>query len=168
MYHRNALNSYQENQIYEGIDPRKLILMLYDGALLRIAKAKQGVIEKNCQKRGENLGKAIAIINELNASLDKNNETEEIKFLQGLYNAILAELPKASFANDTKILDRAFSYIKNLKKVWKETVMENSKQSNKKINIEQFINIDKEKFQYSKELENHNKIETYVSKSFTA
>ena len=168
MYHKNALNSYQKNQIYEGIDPKKLILMLYDGALLRIANAKQGVIEKNYQKRGENLGKAIAIINELNASLDKNNETEEIKFLQGLYNAILAELPKASLTKDTKILDRAFAYIKNLKKIWKETVMENPKEFNKKINPENPINTNVENFQYSKELENYNKIKISVSKSFTA
>ena len=75
---------------YEGMDPKQLILMLYEGALKHICLAKEGILEKNTQKRGENLGKTIAIVTELNASLDPGYTDDAIEFLLGLYEAILS------------------------------------------------------------------------------
>ncbi len=123
MVYGNALNSYQKAQIYDEMDPKKLILMLYDGAIKRINLAREGIKNADVQQRGENLGKAIAIIAELNASLDENIKTEEIVFLRGLYTAMLTELPKVSLNEDITILDRAEKYIKELKKIWETTVI---------------------------------------------
>ncbi|MDM8537632.1 flagellar export chaperone FliS [Desulfobacterales bacterium HSG17] len=123
MVYGNALNSYQKAQIYDEMDPKKLILMLYDGAIKRITLAREGIKNGDVQQRGENLGKAIAIIAELNASLDENIKTEEIVFLRGLYAAMLTELPKVSLNEDITILDRAEKYIKELKKIWETTVI---------------------------------------------
>lgn len=127
MVHGNALNSYQKAQVYDEMDPNKLILMLYDGAIRRIILAREGLQEENPQKRGENLGKAIAIVNELNACLDENIKTEEIEFLRGLYRAMLTELPKVSVTNDVVILDRAEKYLTELKRIWVTTVVNNKK-----------------------------------------
>ena len=125
MVHGNALNSYQKAQVYDEIDPNKLILMLYEGAIKRILLAKQGILNADPKQRGENLGKAIAIIAELNASLDENIKTEEINFLRGFYAAMLTELPKVSVNEDIKTLDRAEKYLKELKRIWETTVMTN-------------------------------------------
>lgn len=103
---------------FEGMDPKRLILMLYEGALKHIGLAKEGILEKNSQKRGENLSKTIAIVSELNASLDPGVKDEAIEFLRGLYEAILSELPRVSLNNDVKILDRSASYISALKEIW--------------------------------------------------
>jgi flagellar protein FliS len=108
---------------YEGMEPKRLILMLYDGALKHIHLAKEGVLEKDIKKRGEHLGKTIAIVSELNASLDPGYKDEAIEFLRGLYAAILAELPKVSISNDISILDRSASYLSTLKEIWVNTVM---------------------------------------------
>ena len=81
MVHGNALNSYQKAQVYDEMDPKQLVLMLYEGAIKRIVLARQGIKNADPKQRGENLGKAIAIIAELNASLDENIKTEEINFL---------------------------------------------------------------------------------------
>ncbi|MCD4720745.1 MAG: flagellar export chaperone FliS [Desulfobacula sp.] len=124
MVHGNVLKSYHKAQVYDEIDPNKLILMLYEGAIKRIVFAKQGMKNADPKQRGENLGKAIAIIAELNASLDDNIKTEEINFLRGLYAAMLTELPKVSVNEDIKILDRAEKYLKELKMIWETTVME--------------------------------------------
>ncbi len=129
MVHGNALNSYQKAQVYDEMDPNKLILMLYDGAIRRIILARDGLNEENPQKRGENLGKAIAIIAELNACLDENIKTEEIAFLRGLYRAMLTELPKVSVTKDVLILDRAEKYLNELKKIWVTTVVNSSQDS---------------------------------------
>lgn len=116
------VNTYLTNH-YEGMTPEQLILMLYNGALDRIEKTRQGIKEKNIQKRGENLSKVIAIISELNASVDPKMNDESTRFLRGLYTAILAELPKVSMTNDIVILNRTESYIKKLKQIWVTDVM---------------------------------------------
>lgn len=127
MVHGNALNSYKKAQVYDEMDPNRLILMLYEGAIKRIILARDGLKEDNPQKRGENLGKAIAIIAELNASLDSDNKTDEINFLRNLYAAMLVELPKVSVNKDIKILDRSEKYLSELKRIWETSVMNISK-----------------------------------------
>ena len=108
---------------FKGMDPKNLILMLYDGAIKHLRLAKEGIKENNIPKRGENLGRAISIISELNASLDPDIRDDAIDFLRGLYSAILAELPKVSISNDIEILRRAEIYIEQLRSVWKDSVM---------------------------------------------
>lgn len=108
---------------FKGMDPKNLILMLYDGAIKHIRLAKEGIKENNIQKRGENLGRAISIISELNASLDPDIRDDAIDFLRGLYTAILAELPKVSISNDIEILRRSETYIEQLRSIWKDAAM---------------------------------------------
>lgn len=123
MVHGNALNSYHKAQVYDEMSPQKLILMLYEGAIKRIVLAREGIKNSDPQKRGENLGKAIAIISELNASLDDSIQTEEINFLRGFYAAMLIELPKVSVTEDIHTLDRAEKYLKELHRIWETTVI---------------------------------------------
>lgn len=118
----NRYETYR-NAHYEGMDPKRLILMLYDGALQHIRFAREAIQAGNVQKRGESLSKVIAIVSELNASLDSRYQDEPIRFLRGLYAAILAEMPKVSITNDTSILDRTEAYIEQLKSIWTTTVM---------------------------------------------
>jgi len=117
----NALSSYQKVQVSSEINPQKLILMLYDGAIKRISFAREGVINKDPKQRGENLSKAIAIISELNASL--RNIEGEIAFLRSLFLAMMHELCKVSITNDIQTLDRAIKYLMELKRIWETSVM---------------------------------------------
>lgn len=111
----------------------QLILMLYNGALARLRLAKEGIEENNIQKLGENMGKAIAIIAELNTSLDPTTTDESIQFLRGLYMAILRELPKASAKRDITIIERAEKYITELRNIWVNHVMAGKDPSQKGI-----------------------------------
>ena len=116
------VNQYLENQ-YEGMSPNQLILILYKGAIERLALAREGIVENDPQKRGENLGKAIAIISELNSCLRSDMKDEGTEFLRGLYSSILMELPKVSIDNNMETLDRADRYMKQLMDIWKRDVM---------------------------------------------
>jgi len=118
----NGYDTYRSSHI-EGMDPKRLILMLYDGALKHIRIAKEGIDQGDVQKRGENIGRVIAIVSELNACLDTSIQDDSVEFLRGLYTAILVELPKVSIHNDSKILDRSYSYIARLKEIWEKNVM---------------------------------------------
>ena len=129
MVHGNALNSYHKAQVYDEMDPKRLILMLYEGAIKRIVFAREGIKKADPKLRGENLGKAIAIISELNACLDDNIKTEEVNFLRSLYSAMLVELPKVSVNGDIKTLDRAEKYLTELKRIWETTVINHTSHS---------------------------------------
>ncbi len=69
------------------------------------------------------MSKTIAIISELNASVDPKMKDESTIFLRGLYTAIIAELPKVSLNNNFEILDRTEAYIIKLKEIWENDVM---------------------------------------------
>lgn len=116
------VNNYLSNH-YEGMDPKQLILLLFNGALTRLRLTREGIEENDVKKKGENLSKAIAIISELNASVDSKMDDEATQFLRGLYTAILNELPKISLNNDIKTLDRTEAYISRLKEIWEKEVM---------------------------------------------
>ncbi len=116
------INKYLNNH-YEGMEPEKLILLLFKGALDRIQLTMEGIEENNIKKRGENLSKTIAIISELNSSIDTNINDESTQFLRGLYTSILTELPKVSINNDTQILRLTHTYISKLKEIWEQNVM---------------------------------------------
>ncbi len=123
MVDNTALNSYHKAQVYEEMDPNKLIHMLYEGAIKRIRLAMEGVKNNDPRQRGENIGKAIAIISELNASLDEDVQTEEINFLRSLYSKMMVELPKVSVNGDIETLIRTEKYLAELKRIWEVTVM---------------------------------------------
>ncbi|MFH1155859.1 MAG: flagellar export chaperone FliS [Pseudomonadota bacterium] len=111
---------------YEGMSPEQLIQLLYKGALEHINHAIEGMKENNLKKRGEHVSKVIAIISELNSSVDPTVKDDSIEFLRGLYNAILLELPKVSLNNDMGILMLTRSYITQLKTIWENDVMKSA------------------------------------------
>ncbi|MBF0377367.1 MAG: flagellar export chaperone FliS [Desulfamplus sp.] len=130
-----GMQKYMNNH-YEGMTPEQLILMLYKGAIFRLQLVKQGIEEKNIQKRGENLSKVIAIIAELSASINPEMTDESTNFLRGLYSAILMELPKVSITNDIEIVNRTERYLLKLKDIWETDVMGKKATSTQQQNLQ--------------------------------
>ncbi|MEA2083447.1 MAG: flagellar export chaperone FliS [Thermodesulfobacteriota bacterium] len=117
-------NAYRQSESQADIHPVKLVHIMYERVIMHLELAEEGVRDNDPRKRGENLGKAIAIISELNASIRKDDETEAAEFLRGLYGAILIELPKVSLTEDIKILKQTQTYICRLKEIWEKTAMQ--------------------------------------------
>ena len=65
----SAATKYQHSQVSHA-DPVQLILMLYDGALARIAQGRQRLQEKDLLQAGVAISKAQAIVGELRQSLN--------------------------------------------------------------------------------------------------
>lgn len=126
MVGQKALDAYRTTEKQGEISPVKLIHMLYERVLVHLTLAEEGIREQTSKKRGENLGKAIAIITELQASIKSEDHSEAALFLRGLYGAILAELPKVSISQDVQVLRQARSYLERLKQIWEETAMRES------------------------------------------
>ena len=126
MVGQKALDAYRTTEKQAEIQPVKLIHMLYERVLVHLELAEEGIREQTPQKRGENLGKAIAIVSELQASIKSEDHSEAARFLRGLYGAILMELPKVSVSQDVEILRQARAYLERLKGIWEETAMRES------------------------------------------
>jgi flagellar protein FliS len=100
-------------------DPHKLISMLYQGALLAIANAKNGMMRNDVPAKGAAITKAIDIIGEgLLASLDKNVGGELAHNLAALYEYMNVRLLTAHLNNDITILDEVTRLLSDLKDAW--------------------------------------------------
>ena len=116
-------NAYRQTEKMATIHPVKLIHLMYERILAHLDLVVEGIDEKKVLKRGEHLGKVIAIITELNASIKKEDDSEAAGFLRGLYTAILVELPKVSINNDREIALKTKTYIRRLMEIWEQTAM---------------------------------------------
>lgn len=100
-------------------DPHKLILMLYQGALLSIASAKNQMIRKEISAKGLSISRAISIINDgLKASLDLKVGGPLAVNLSDLYTYMIQRLLVANLKNDTAILDEVSSLLLELRGAW--------------------------------------------------
>lgn len=118
-----AYNAYLQAKVQPETDPKRLILMLYEGALEHLSLTREGIEEQNARKRGEHLSRAVAIVSELYTVLDPNSTDESIDFLRGLYQAILVELAKVAVTHDVAVIQQASRYLERLKHVWEHDVM---------------------------------------------
>jgi flagellar protein FliS len=100
-------------------DPHKLILMLYQGALLSIASAKNQMLRKEVSAKGKSISQAISIINDgLKASLDVKVGGELAVNLSDLYSYMIQRLLQANMKNDTAILDEVSTLLLELRGAW--------------------------------------------------
>jgi flagellar secretion chaperone FliS len=118
-----ACVAYRQLGVKAKIHPVKLVAMMYERTLVHLQMAEEGILGKKPQKRGEHLGKAIAIITELYSSVKEGDESDAAEFLRGLYSAILVELPKVSLSDDVGILQQTSRYIVRLKEIWEQTAI---------------------------------------------
>lgn len=100
-------------------DPHKLILMLYQGALLSIASAKNQMMRNEIAAKGKSISQAISIINDgLKASLDLNVGGELALNLSDLYSYMIQRLLQANMKNDTAILEEVSTLLLELRSAW--------------------------------------------------
>ncbi len=118
-----ARNAYQQTEALSKIHPVKLIQLMYERLLVHLELAGNAMLKDDAKGRGENLGRAIALVTELYASIHEDDESEAAGFLRGLYSSILTELPKAAVANDIEVIRTAGRYVSRLNEIWAETAM---------------------------------------------
>jgi len=102
-------------------NPHRLIVMLFDAAILSIATARQAMHDRRVAEKGAAVSKAIDIVaNGLKASLDFESGGELAPRLAALYDYIGERLLFANLKNDTAALDEAAGLLRELKGAWEE------------------------------------------------
>ncbi len=98
--------------------PHQLIAMLYDGALEKIAIAKGAIERADIELKGLKIGRAIAIIDGLRASLDKDSGGEIAENLDGLYSYMQSRLFEANLTNDLTVLTEVSGLLGDVRSAW--------------------------------------------------
>jgi len=118
---RNALDQYNQNAVQTGIEsasPHRLIQMLLEGALGKIAAAKGYMERSEIQPKGEQIGSAISIIEGLKSSLDKDKGGDIARNLEDLYIYMERRLIEANRGNDASLLDEVSDLLRQIKEAW--------------------------------------------------
>ena len=115
------LAAYQSTAAHGGVaaaDPHRLIVMLMDGALERIATAR------GCMQRGETtekarlLNRAVSIVAELRGSLDLSAGGQLAANLSELYDYMTRRLMTALANNQVELLDEVSKLLNDIRSAW--------------------------------------------------
>ncbi|WP_298188034.1 flagellar export chaperone FliS [uncultured Pseudomonas sp.] len=116
-----AMKQYQRVSVHSEVfeaSPHRLIQMLMDGALQRIAQARVAIQREKLAEKGELIGKSISIIGGLREPLDHEVGGELSKNLDSLYEYMISRLLEANRGNDMAILDEVSGLLREVKSGW--------------------------------------------------
>lgn len=100
-------------------NPHKLILMLFEGAIKAVAKARLAMTRGEIAPKCEAISKAIAIVQEgLQLSLDIKTGGELAENLNALYEYMIHRLVFANLKNQVEPLDEVGKLLVDLKNAW--------------------------------------------------
>lgn len=119
---QQGVNAYAKVGIETGVtsaSPHKLIVMLYDGALVSISTAINHMKAGNISEKGKAISKAIMIIDSgLRASLDKKVGGEIAEGLDALYEYMGSRLLQANLKNEVETLEEVQRLLTDLRGAW--------------------------------------------------
>ena len=108
------IKQYQTSNITTAT-PEKLMIMLFDGAIQFLQKAKNAIEEKNLQERSQNIEMARKIIRELMRTIDLENGNDVSKSLFRLYNKMAMKLIKANVSKNSSMIEEVINDLMNIR-----------------------------------------------------
>ncbi len=117
----SAMRQYQQVKTDAGMEdasPHRLVQMLLEGALERIAAARGHMLRGETARRGEQIGKAIGIIGGLREGLDEEVGGDMVRNLDALYSYMERRLVQANLSSDPALLDEIAGLLREIKSAW--------------------------------------------------
>jgi flagellar secretion chaperone FliS len=117
----SAIQSYANVKVHSGVEeasPHRLIQMLFEGALERIAQAKGAMTQNQIARKGELIGKAVNIVGGLQGSLNDKEGGDLALNLDGLYDYVIRRLVQANHENKPEYLDECGRLLSEIKLAW--------------------------------------------------
>jgi flagellar protein FliS len=132
MYSQRGAAQYRtvrSHGLVADASPARLVQIMFEHILSELATA-QGCMERiknnmplgEVVAKGKSLGKAIRLINQLNATLDMDRGLQIAENLRALYLYMLERLTLANVTNDARIVDEAASLVRKVKSGWDKIV----------------------------------------------
>ena len=114
-----AARRYREEHV-SGLSQKKLILMLYDGAIKFATEAKNAIAEKDFVRSYKSIVKARDVVTELLCILNIEQGGDVAVNLQRLYIYVIGRLTEANFTHEIPLLDNVLTILDDLRSAWAE------------------------------------------------
>ena len=122
----NWKSAYLETRVLSA-NPVELISILYEYAVLSVQDARTALADKDIAARSKAIMKAIAIIGELDTSLDHSQGGEIAENLTRLYDYMRQRLTTANLLQQDAPLEEVESLLKTLGEAW-QTIAQQKRQ----------------------------------------
>jgi len=113
----NGSEAYLESRI-RSADPIELIAILYEYAILSVREARASLAKKDIAERSRKISKAVAIIGELDSSLNHSAGGQIATNLARLYQYIRERLTAANIKKEDAPLAEVESLLNTLAEAW--------------------------------------------------
>jgi flagellar protein FliS len=124
------LAAYRSTAVHSGVDaadPHRLVVMLMDGALERIAAASGMMKNGNGVEKAQLLHRAVAIIDELRNTLNMKAGGTIAANLDALYAYMCQRLMQANAQNKPEWLDEVSRLLGEIRSAWLQMPQANSR-----------------------------------------
>lgn len=118
---RSSLAAYRSVAAHSGVDaadPHRLITMLMDGVLERLASARGAMEHGENEAKNRLIHRAVAIIEELRASLNLQAGGQIAANLSDLYDYCGRQLVRANLENRSELLDEVGNLLREIRGAW--------------------------------------------------
>lgn len=116
---QNATKAYISTQVTTTTQA-DLLILLYDGAIKYLAQARDAIERKDVKAKGQLLGKASDVVNELMSSLNKDKGGEIAENLARLYFYCNSRLLTANLKMDVEAIDQVVNILRGLRSAYAE------------------------------------------------
>jgi flagellar protein FliS len=118
-------NRYREVAI-KTANPIQLIVILYDGAIQSLQEAKEHIKKKDIANRSRCLNRSVAIISELQASLNFNVGGDIAGSLDRLYTYMKQRIFQASVEQKIEPINQILGLLDGLRAAWGEVARQSN------------------------------------------
>lgn len=115
----SAGNAYKSNEVLTA-PKKKLVIMLYDGAVKNLKLAKLSMGDKNIEKTNNAIIKAQNILAEFMSTLNFDEGGDIAKGLMNLYQYMYDRTIRANIDKDPEILDEVIGMLEDLRDTWSQ------------------------------------------------
>ena len=115
------LKQYQKNEV-ETATPEKILILLYDGAIQFLNKAKFAIRQKNVQEIYNNIIGCENIILEFMDTLNRDANPELADNLLMLYKYFYDTLVKANIDHDIDKVQEILNHLVDLRATWQKAI----------------------------------------------
>ena len=117
-----SANQYKAQSV--ATSPQQLVVMCYDGMVIFLEKVRGAIQRKEIEKKMKFINKTIAIIEELQSSLNFEKGGEIAKNLDRIYDYFLYELMMIGRNEEIEKLDHVIKLVKELQSAWVKVAAE--------------------------------------------
>lgn len=118
-YQSRAAVAYRQTNV-QSSSPLELVVLLYDGALRHLTAARTAIQAKDATARRLSFSRALAILTELQSTLNLEQGGDIARSLDALYAYMTTRLIDANVGGETAPLDEVEGLLRSLRDAWSQ------------------------------------------------